>query len=133
LDQTAALSILFFEHCPFPKRERSITAISSNKRKINNARRTSRISEFSHSLHFRDVRVTSDLPPTLVRLSTGCSRLPLVSRGLCRGEATITRNRVRVDAQKFKRESANIGGRAGARLIRLGAATGAIGQTETRL
>ena len=94
LDQTAALSLLFFEHCPFPKRERSIAAISSNKRKINNARRTTRISEFGNSLHFRDVRVTSGSPQTLVRLSPGCSRLPLVSRGLGRGEATITRNRL---------------------------------------
>jgi len=74
LDQTAALSHLFFEYCPFPKRERSIAAISSNKRKINNACRTTRISEFGDALHFRDVRVTSG--------------------GLDRGEATITRNRL---------------------------------------
>jgi hypothetical protein len=55
-----------------------------------------------------------------------------MSRDLGRGEVTITRNRARVDAQKFKRESAQYRWSRGGE-VDPDAATGANGQVETRL
>ena len=74
------------------------------------------MSALGHKRTFAVQKGMSALPPIadINPVEHRCSQSPLVSRGLGRAEATIRRNQARADAQKFKKESANIGDCTGA-------------------